>query len=81
MDTVLPPAGVARGSYELLRGRSEGQHLFRCAFISSFLDDLPMVCIQSVVDTFQPVQAALWKQLGFQPQGKKCWWEGDFVEQ
>lgn len=84
MDRVLPQQEETRRAYEMLRDDSarEGYRcLYRCAFISSFLDDLPMVCVESVADTFQQVQAAVWERLGFQPQGEKCWWEGDFVQQ
>jgi hypothetical protein len=42
------------------------------------LDDLPLVCVASVAKAFQRVQAALWQELGFEPQGKKCWFEGGF---
>lgn len=84
MDRVLPAGAVARASYTMLRNDAarEGYGcLYRCAYISSFLDDLPMVCVESVEDTFQKVQAAVWRLMGFQPQGKKCWWEGGFVQQ
>ena len=30
-------------------------------------------------DTFEEVAAAAWIVLGFEPQGKKCWFEGGFA--
>ena len=84
MDQVMPPNLDTQRAYRVARddAATEGYRcLYRCAYISSFLDDLPMVCIDSVADTFQQVQAAVWQLLGFRPQGKKCWWEGDFVRQ
>ena len=82
MDRVVPKSPLVRRAYELLAQSTEvGERdkRFRCAYISSFLDDLPMVCVASVADEFQMIQAAMWQELGFVPQGKKCWWEGGFA--
>ena len=82
MDRVVPKSPLVRRAYELLAQSTEvGERdkRFRCAYISSFLDDLPMVCVASVADEFQMIQAAMWQELGFVPQGKKRWWEGGFA--
>ena len=82
MDRVLPKSPLVRRAYELLEQSGEIPAVdkrFRCAYISSFLDDLPMVCVESVADEFQMIQVAMWQELGFVPQGKKCWWEGGFA--
>lgn len=82
MDRVRPSSHTARRAYELLAMSGEvpeADKRYRCAYISSFLDDLPMVCVKSVADTFEMIQAAMWHELGFAPQGKKCWWEGGFA--
>ena len=84
MDRVLPKSPLVRRAYELLEQSKdipEVDKRFRCAYISSFLDDLPMVCVAGVADEFQMIQAAMWQELGFVPQGKKCWWEGGFAPQ
>lgn len=81
MDKVRPKSPEVLRAYELLAASDaipEAAKRYRCAYISSFLDDLPFVCVKSVADDFQMVQAAMWHELGFAPQGKKCWWEGGF---
>jgi hypothetical protein len=81
MDKVRPKSPEVLRAYELLAESDaipEAAKRYRCAYISSFLDDLPLVCVKSVADDFQMVQAAMWHELGFAPQGKKCWWEGGF---
>ena len=82
MDQVQPKSEVVQRAYELLAMSSDIPHedkRFRCAYISAFLDDLPLVCVQSVAEEFEMIQAAMWHELGFEPQGKKCWWEGGFA--
>ena len=81
MDQVLPTSKRTQRAFELLAQStkvSEAAKRFRCAYISAYLDDLPLVCVASVAKAFQRVQAALWQELGFEPQGKKCWFEGGF---
>ena len=68
MDQLQPKSAVARRAYELIVldcEEQEGQ-------------DFPTLCIQSMVDVFESVMAAAWLELGYEPQGKKCWWEGGF---
>jgi hypothetical protein len=82
MDRVRPKSDTTRRAYELLalsNAIPEADKRYRCAYISSFLDDLPLICVQSVADDFQMIQSAMWHELGFVPQGKKCWWEGGFA--
>ena len=81
MDQVLPASARTRRAFELLaqsKNVPDAAKRFRCAYISAYLDDLPLVCVASVASAFQRVQAALWQELGFEPQGKKCWFEGGF---
>jgi hypothetical protein len=82
MDSVRPKSAKVQRAYEILRMSDavpEADKRYRCAYISSFLDDLPMVCVASVAEEFQMIQSAMWSELGFIPQGKKCWWEGGFA--
>ena len=81
MDRVLPKDPRSRRAFELLElseDLRDEEKKFRPACISSFLDDLPLACVESVADDFQLIQASMWKELGFDPQGKKCYFEGGF---
>jgi hypothetical protein len=84
MDKVQPSSPRMRRAYELLvldTEIAEEHKRYRCAYVSSFIDDFPLACVASVQDQFQQIQAALWQELGLEPQGKKCWWEGGFSQQ
>ena len=81
VDQILPTSKKTQRAFELLAQSKtvpEAAKRFRCAYISAYLDDLPLVCVRSVAEASQQVQAALWQELGFEPQGKKCWFEGGF---
>lgn len=81
MDQLQPKSAAARRAYELIVLDCEEQEehdALRFCYISSFIDDFPTLCIQSMVDVFESVMAAAWLELGYEPQGKKCWWEGGF---
>ena len=77
MDQIEPASPATRRAYELIALECEEAPL-RFSYISSFIDDFPSCCVESMTDTFESVMAAAWKALGFIPQGKKCWWEGGF---
>ena len=79
MDRLEPKSTSARRAYELMALDCEEEVSFRFCYVSSFIDDFPCCCVESMVDDFEKVMAALWQQLGFEPQGKKCWWEGGFA--
>lgn len=80
MDQIQPQSAKVRRAYELiLLGDSEA--IPRCAFVSQYIDDVPMLCVKSVENTLQEVNASAWYLLGYEPQPKKVWPEGGFESQ
>lgn len=79
MDSMEPKSETVRRAYELIALECGDEVTLRCAYISSFIDDFPSLCVESMCDTFEEVAAAAWIVLGFEPQGKKCWFEGGFA--
>ena len=77
MEPVSP---VVRRSKELLRLAEDRNPVFVCrlGYINHYIDDFAQLALLSQVPAFEIVQAAIWKVLGFNPQGKKVWPEGSF---
>jgi hypothetical protein len=81
MGQLQSKSAVARRVYELIVldcEKQEEHDALRFCYISSFINDFHTLCIQSMVDVFESVMAAAWLELGYEPQGNNCWWEGGF---
>ena len=77
VDQMKPKSEAARRAFELIL-LTDPTAVPRCAFLSQFIDDVPMLCVESVQREVQMVQAEVWRLLGYEPQGKKVWPEGGF---
>jgi hypothetical protein len=59
-------------------GRAGKDWRYTVGAVRHYIDDFPALCIASERHAAQKVLAALWKVLGYEPQGKKVWFEGEF---
>ena len=78
MDQIVPQSAEARRAYELIR-LEDSSAVPRCAFISQYIDDVPMLCVKSVEREVQKVNGAVWHLMECDPQAKKVWPEGGFL--
>jgi hypothetical protein len=61
-----------------LSGEAGKDWRYSVGCVRHYIDDFPALCGKSSVKPVEQVLAALWKTLGFDPQGKKVWFEGEF---
>jgi hypothetical protein len=78
MDRVVPQSPVIRRAFRIMQEEGVPKERWRTSYTNGYIDDTPSVVVASMVTTMEAVQAAAWKVLGFDPQGKKVWPEGGF---
>ena len=78
MDKAVPTSEVVRQAYRIMFEEGVPKERWRLAYTNGYIDDTPSVCVESMVPVMAAVQAAAWKVLGFDPQGKKVFPEGGF---
>ena len=79
MDRVVPQSPVIQRAFRIMQEEGVPKERWRTSYTNGYIDDTPSVVVASMVTTLEAVQAAAWKVLGFDPQGKKVWPEGGFA--
>ena len=80
IDRIVPTSPKIRRSMELLFLSGEAGESWRYSVgrVMHYIDDFPSVCAKTEVEPVEQTLAALWKTLGFEPQSKKVWFEGEY---
>jgi hypothetical protein len=78
MDRVIPESPIIRKAFQVLHSEGVDHSQWRTSYTNGYIDDQPSLVVASMAPTLGAIQAAAWKMLGFQPQGKKVWPEGGF---
>ena len=79
MDRVVPQSKVIRRAFRIMHEEGVPKAQWRTSYTNGYIDDTPSVCVASMAPTMAKVQAAAWKVLGYEPQGKKVYPEGGFA--
>ena len=79
MDRVVPTSPVIRRAFRIMHEEGIPQERWKTSYTNGYIDDTPSVCVESMASAMTAVQAAIWKVLAFEPQGKKVWPEGGFA--
>ena len=80
IDRIVPSSPTVKRAMELLylSGEAGSSWRYSVGCVRHYIDDFPALTVRSAVPEVQQTLAALWKTLGFEPQGKKVWFEGEF---
>ena len=79
MDRVVPHSPVIRRAFKIMQEEGVPKERWRTSYTDGYIGDTPSAVVASMAPVMEAVQAAVWKMLGIEPQGKKVWPEGGFA--